>query len=206
MPAKGDHPAGRFFSTRRPAVITPFYRAERGTNAAPGAAAVGPVLGSAPWPGLPPLGHPTINLDGRYRTTSRPPTAGLRPLRTDLLRILYRSSSDRRPGSRRSCGPPCGGLRPSGNVYLPGHPSCQPRHRPQTYVQKPPASRSTRAAAGDHQELSEVSQLDALAMLVFSGFAAAAPGEDQLAPKSRSFPLPRRADRRSSGCQLPSQI
>jgi len=40
-----------------------------------------------------PLGHPTINLDGRYRTTSRPPTTGLRPLRTDLLTILYRSSS-----------------------------------------------------------------------------------------------------------------
>ena len=39
---------------------------------------------------LTPLGHPTINLDGRYRTTSRPPTTGLRPLRTDLLRILYR--------------------------------------------------------------------------------------------------------------------
>ena len=32
---------------------------------------------------LTPLGHPTINLDGRYRTTSRPPTTGLRPLRTD---------------------------------------------------------------------------------------------------------------------------
>ena len=30
---------------------------------------------------LTPLGHPTINLDGRYRTTSRPPTSGLRPLR-----------------------------------------------------------------------------------------------------------------------------
>ena len=29
------------------------------------------------------LGHPTINLDGRYRITSRPPTTGLRPLRTD---------------------------------------------------------------------------------------------------------------------------
>ena len=42
---------------------------------------------------LTPLGHPTINLDGRYRTISRPPTTGLRPLRTDLLRILYRSSS-----------------------------------------------------------------------------------------------------------------
>ena len=42
---------------------------------------------------LTPLGHPTINLDGQYRTTSRPPTTGLRPLRTDLLRILYRSSS-----------------------------------------------------------------------------------------------------------------
>ena len=36
---------------------------------------------------LTPLGHPTINLDGRYRTTSRPPTTGLRPLRTDLPRI-----------------------------------------------------------------------------------------------------------------------
>jgi hypothetical protein len=32
---------------------------------------------------LTPLGHPTINLDGRYRTTSRPPTAGLRPLRVE---------------------------------------------------------------------------------------------------------------------------
>ncbi len=31
---------------------------------------------------LPPLGHPTINVDGRYRTTSRPPSTGLRPLRT----------------------------------------------------------------------------------------------------------------------------
>ena len=30
---------------------------------------------------LTPLGHPSINLDGRYRTTSRPPTSGLRPLR-----------------------------------------------------------------------------------------------------------------------------
>jgi hypothetical protein len=29
---------------------------------------------------LSPLGHPTINLNGRYRTTSRPPN-GLRPLR-----------------------------------------------------------------------------------------------------------------------------
>ena len=31
---------------------------------------------------LSPLGHPTINLDGRYQTTTRPPTSGLRPLRT----------------------------------------------------------------------------------------------------------------------------
>ena len=31
---------------------------------------------------LTPLGHPTINLQGRYRTTSRPPLTGLRPLRT----------------------------------------------------------------------------------------------------------------------------
>jgi Tn3 transposase DDE domain len=28
---------------------------------------------------LTPLGHPTINLDGRYRTTNRPPATGLRP-------------------------------------------------------------------------------------------------------------------------------
>ena len=27
------------------------------------------------------LAHPTINLDGRYRTTNRPPATGLRPLR-----------------------------------------------------------------------------------------------------------------------------
>jgi hypothetical protein len=32
---------------------------------------------------LTPLGHPTINLDGRYGRTSRPPTAGLRPLRIE---------------------------------------------------------------------------------------------------------------------------
>ena len=30
---------------------------------------------------LTPLGHPIINLDGRYRTTNRPPATGLRPLR-----------------------------------------------------------------------------------------------------------------------------
>ena len=33
-------------------------------------------------------------------------------------------------------------LRPSGNVYLPGHPSHQPRHRPQTCVQKPAVIRN----------------------------------------------------------------
>jgi len=32
---------------------------------------------------LTPLGHPTINLHGRYQTTSRPPASGLRPLRTE---------------------------------------------------------------------------------------------------------------------------
>jgi TnpA family transposase len=32
---------------------------------------------------LTPLGHPTINLDGRYRPTSRPPATGLRPLRIE---------------------------------------------------------------------------------------------------------------------------
>jgi hypothetical protein len=31
---------------------------------------------------LTPFGHATINLQGRYRTTSRAPLAGLRPLRT----------------------------------------------------------------------------------------------------------------------------
>ena len=31
---------------------------------------------------LSPLGHPTINLNGRYRTTSRAPSGELRPLRT----------------------------------------------------------------------------------------------------------------------------
>jgi hypothetical protein len=30
---------------------------------------------------LTPLGHPTTNLDGRYRTTNRLPATGLRPLR-----------------------------------------------------------------------------------------------------------------------------
>ncbi len=29
------------------------------------------------------LGHPALNLDGRYRTTSRPPRTGLRPPRTN---------------------------------------------------------------------------------------------------------------------------
>jgi hypothetical protein len=33
---------------------------------------------------LSPFGHPTINLHGRYQTTSRPPTSGLRPLRAEL--------------------------------------------------------------------------------------------------------------------------
>jgi Tn3 transposase DDE domain len=32
---------------------------------------------------LSPLGHPSINLQGRYQTTTRPPTGRLRPLRTD---------------------------------------------------------------------------------------------------------------------------
>ncbi len=31
---------------------------------------------------LSPLGHPTINLNGRYQTTGTPPASGLRPLRT----------------------------------------------------------------------------------------------------------------------------
>ena len=31
---------------------------------------------------LSPLDHPTINLQGRYRTTNRAPSSGLRPLRT----------------------------------------------------------------------------------------------------------------------------
>jgi len=31
---------------------------------------------------LSPLGHPTINLQGRYQTTSLPPSDALRPLRT----------------------------------------------------------------------------------------------------------------------------
>ena len=31
---------------------------------------------------LSPLGHATINLKGRYRTTTQPPHQGLRPLRT----------------------------------------------------------------------------------------------------------------------------
>jgi len=44
-------------------------------------AAIGYQLDPADVARLTPLGHPTINLDGRYRTTSRPPTAGLRPLR-----------------------------------------------------------------------------------------------------------------------------
>jgi hypothetical protein len=46
---------------------------------------------------LSPLGHPTINLNGRYQTTTRPPTSGLRPLRIppddEPFRILFRSSS-----------------------------------------------------------------------------------------------------------------
>ncbi len=32
---------------------------------------------------LSPLGHETINLKGRYRTTTKPPIQGLRPLRTN---------------------------------------------------------------------------------------------------------------------------
>lgn len=37
--------------------------------------------------------QPELLQPARYRTTSRPLTTGLRPLRTGLLRILYRSSS-----------------------------------------------------------------------------------------------------------------
>jgi Tn3 transposase DDE domain-containing protein len=48
---------------------------------------------------LSPLGHPTINLQGRYRTTSRA-RGGLRPLRTPAdphaFRILHGSSSQAR--------------------------------------------------------------------------------------------------------------
>jgi TnpA family transposase len=33
---------------------------------------------------LSPLGHPTINLNGRYQPTSRAPSGGLRPLRTEI--------------------------------------------------------------------------------------------------------------------------
>ncbi|MEJ7765310.1 MAG: Tn3 family transposase, partial [Acidimicrobiales bacterium] len=45
-------------------------------------AAQGHPIDSADVARLSPLGHPTINLQGRYRTTSRAPTGGLRPLRT----------------------------------------------------------------------------------------------------------------------------
>jgi hypothetical protein len=53
---------------------------------------------------LSPLGHPTINLNGRYQTTTtHPPTSGLRPLRTpddEPFRILFRSSSQAFSDSR----------------------------------------------------------------------------------------------------------
>ena len=45
-------------------------------------AAKGYPIGPADVARLTPLGHPAINLDGRYRTTNRPPATGLRPLRT----------------------------------------------------------------------------------------------------------------------------
>ena len=44
-------------------------------------AATGHHPGPADVARLSPLGHPTINLNGRHQTTSRPPTSGLRPLR-----------------------------------------------------------------------------------------------------------------------------
>ena len=44
-------------------------------------AATGYPLDPADIARLSPLGHPTINLDGRYQTTSHPPTTELRPLR-----------------------------------------------------------------------------------------------------------------------------
>jgi hypothetical protein len=83
---------------------------------------------------LTPPGHPTINLDGQYRTTSRPPTTGLRPLRTDLLRIPYRSSSQASSAPRRPAGlplartrpRPAGGGRPG--KRLPGFAALRPRH------------------------------------------------------------------------------
>ncbi len=45
-------------------------------------AAAGYVANPADVARLTPLGHPTINLQGRYRTTGRAPSSGLRPLRT----------------------------------------------------------------------------------------------------------------------------
>jgi hypothetical protein len=68
---------------------------------------------------LTPLGHPTINLQGRrYRTTSRPPLTGLRLLRTsDLLRILHQSSSRAVPLRPRGVAPSTPGRTFS---HLPG--------------------------------------------------------------------------------------
>jgi hypothetical protein len=45
-------------------------------------AATGHVADPADVARLTPLGRPTINLQGRYRTTVRAPSDGLRPLRT----------------------------------------------------------------------------------------------------------------------------
>ena len=73
-------------------------------------------------------------------------------LAADALKVSGRSvwrwvrqALSRRPGSRRWCSSR-GALRPSGNVYLPGHPSHQPRHRPQTYIQKASATAGRQAA------------------------------------------------------------
>ena len=53
---------------------------------------------------LTPLGHPAINLDGRYRTTNRPPATGLRPATNQLTQDAHESSSQAslaRPGTRQ---------------------------------------------------------------------------------------------------------
>ncbi|MGH9164491.1 MAG: Tn3 family transposase [Acidimicrobiales bacterium] len=44
-------------------------------------AAMGHKINPADLARLSPLGHPNINLNGRYRTTGRAPSGGLRPLR-----------------------------------------------------------------------------------------------------------------------------
>lgn len=81
---------------------------------------------------LSPLGHPTINLQGRYRTTSRAPDVGLRPLRPPDLVTEHRHRRGRPRASWSGRPEPDGPITLRKPIRSPARSgSCtDPRHRP----------------------------------------------------------------------------